>query len=70
MIPVTCVTPVVSLGPDWVYCEGFELTTVCLADWFNGWFELPSEYADRGPGPLKPADEGAGVVTVGLNGST
>jgi hypothetical protein len=36
----------VSLGPDWLYCDGCELTTACLKVGFNGWFELPSEYAD------------------------
>jgi hypothetical protein len=67
----TCVKPP-SLRPDWVCCgcDGIELTALCLTAGFDSRFELPSEDEDRGPGPLKLADEGAGVVAVALNGST
>ena len=59
-------------GPDWVYCDcdGIELAMLCLTPAFNGWFELPTEYTEWRPGPLKPGEEGAGVVTVALCGST
>jgi hypothetical protein len=59
-----------SLRLVWVYGGCDSLTMLCLKCGLNGWLELPSEYADRGPGSLKPTDEGAGVVAVVLNGST
>jgi len=61
-----------SLGPDWVYCgcDRIELTVLCLTAGFNGWFELRSEYTDRGPCPLNRVDARTGEVAVALNGST
>jgi hypothetical protein len=53
-----------SLRPDWVYCGCDELIMLCLKAGSNGWLGLPSECAGWGPGPLKPADRGAGVVAV------
>ena len=56
-----------SLGPDLPYCDRFELG---VRTGFDGWFELPLEYADRGSGLLKPADEEVGVAAVAVYGST
>ena len=58
---VTYVSPVVSLGPDWLGCDGSELTGGS-----GGWFKLPAECAAS---LLKPVDKGSVVVAVGSNGS-